>query len=110
MLNISKKTKIVATIGPASNTLEKVEALLEAGVNVLRANFSHGNYESHQKIIDISKSLIEKHIYVPIMLDTAGPEIRCRYFAGGRAEIIKDSEVKISRIGRKKCPVSGGII
>lgn len=95
MLNISKKTKIVATIGPASNTLEKVEALIEAGLNVMRVNFSHGNYESHQKIIDISKKLMEQHLYIPIMLDTAGPEIRCRYFAGGRAEIIKDSIVKI---------------
>lgn len=96
MLNISKKTKIVATIGPASNTMEKVEALIEAGMNVMRVNFSHGNYESHQKIIDLSKALMKKHIYVPIMLDTAGPEIRCRYFAGGQAEIIKDSIVKIS--------------
>lgn len=95
MLNISKKTKIVATIGPASNTLEKVEALIDAGINVMRINFSHGNYESHQKIIDISKKLIEKHIYIPVMLDTAGPEIRCHYFSGGQAEIIKDSVVKI---------------
>ncbi|MDY0214224.1 MAG: pyruvate kinase [Bacilli bacterium] len=95
MLNISKKTKIVATIGPASNTLPTVEALIDAGINVMRVNFSHGNYESHQKIIDISKALMQKHIYVPIMLDTAGPEIRCRFFEGGNAEIIKDSEVRI---------------
>lgn len=95
MLNISKKTKIVATIGPASNTLPTVEALIDAGINVMRVNFSHGTYESHQKIIDISKALMQKHIYVPIMLDTAGPEIRCRFFEGGNAEIIKDSEVRI---------------
>ncbi len=95
MLNISKKTKIVATIGPASNTLEKVEALIDAGINVMRINFSHGTYETHQKIIDISKALIKKHIYLPVMLDTAGPEIRCHYFGGGQADIIKNSTVKI---------------
>ncbi len=95
MLNISKKTKIVATIGPASNTLEKIEALIDAGINVMRINFSHGTYETHQKIIDISKALIKKHIYLPVMLDTAGPEIRCHYFGGGQADIIKNSTVKI---------------
>lgn len=95
MLDISKKTKIIATIGPASNTLPKVQKLIDAGMNVMRINFSHGTHESHQKIIDISKKLIADHLYVPIMLDTSGPEIRCRYFAGGQAEIIKDSTVKI---------------
>ncbi len=95
MLNISKKTKIIATIGPATNTMEKVEALIEAGMNVMRINFSHGNHESHKVIIDISKELKKRHIYIPIMLDTSGPEIRCAYFAGGKAEIIKNSIVKI---------------
>lgn len=95
MLNISKKTKIVATIGPASNNLATVEALIDAGMNVMRVNFSHGTYETHQQIIDLSKTLMKRHIYVPIMLDTAGPEIRCRFFEGGSTQIIKDSEVRI---------------
>ena len=55
MLNISKKTKIVATIGPVTNTLEKVRELIDAGMNVMRINFSHGTYETHKTIIDISK-------------------------------------------------------
>ncbi|HDN84127.1 MAG TPA: hypothetical protein ENG47_00030, partial [Candidatus Aerophobetes bacterium] len=43
----SKKTKIIATIGPSVNSEEKVERLIKAGVNVFRFNFSHGNYEEH---------------------------------------------------------------
>jgi len=95
MLNISKKTKIVATIGPASNTMEKVRELIDAGMNIMRINFSHGTYETHKQIIDISKKLIEEHIYIPIMLDTAGPEIRCHFFEDGKVEIVKDSFVTI---------------
>ena len=96
MLNISKKTKIVATIGPVTNTLEKVRELIDAGMNVMRINFSHGTYETHKTIIDISKKLIEEHIYIPIMLDTAGPEIRCHFFEDGKVEIVKDSIVTIN--------------
>lgn len=96
MLNISKKTKIVCTIGPATNTYEKIKDLLAAGMSVMRLNFSHGNYESHKKIIELSKRLIKEHIYVPILLDTKGPEIRCHYFAGGQADIVKGSKVTIN--------------
>ena len=96
MLNISKKTKIVATIGPVTNTLEKVRELIDAGMNVMRINFSHGTYETHKTIIDICKKLIEEHIYIPIMLDTAGPEIRCHFFEDVKVEIVKDSIVTIN--------------
>ncbi len=100
MYNLSKKTKVVCTIGPATNTYEKVKELVKAGMNVIRINFSHGNYEAHKKVIDLARRLeVEERIYIPIMLDTKGPEIRCHFFLNGSAEIVKDS---IVRIGMKE--------
>lgn len=68
-----KKTKIVATIGPNSESPEVLKALSEAGVNVYRLNFSHGSHEEHGKKIDTIRSL---NLSGAIMLDTKGPEIR----------------------------------
>lgn len=71
MYNLTKKTKVVCTIGPATNTYEKVKQLVGAGMNVMRINFSHGSFEQHKKVIDLSRRLEkEERIYVPIMLDT----------------------------------------
>ena len=97
MYNLTKKTKIVCTIGPATNTYEKIKQLVGAGMNVMRINFSHGNYEAHKNVIDLARRLEkEERIYIPIMLDTKGPEIRCHYFLNGSAEIVKDSIVRVS--------------
>ncbi|WP_284441679.1 pyruvate kinase [Chlamydia gallinacea] len=71
------RTKIICTIGPATNTPEMLEELLDAGMNVARLNFSHGNHESHGKTIHLLKELRErKGVPLAIMLDTKGPEIR----------------------------------
>ncbi len=72
-LDLSKKTKIVATLGPASSSEEIIKKLYETGVNVFRLNFSHGTHESHGKLIDLIKSL---KLNAAILLDTKGPEIR----------------------------------
>lgn len=97
MYNLSKKTKIVCTIGPATNTYDKVKQLVGAGMNVMRINFSHGTYESNKKVIDLARRLEqEDRIYIPIMLDTKGPEIRCHFFLNGSVEILKDSIVRVS--------------
>ena len=73
------RTKIVCTIGPAVATLEKIEALIAAGMNVARLNFSHGSYEEHAKMIYFLKSARERlGVPLAIMLDTKGPEIRLR--------------------------------
>lgn len=71
------RTKIICTIGPAVNSLEKILELIQAGMNVARLNFSHGTHEAHKKIIDLLKEA-RKKLGVPlaIMLDTKGPEIR----------------------------------
>ncbi len=71
------RTKIVATIGPACNTLDKMIAMIESGMSVARLNFSHGTHEEHQRQIDNLKEA-RKRTGRPlsIMLDTKGPEIR----------------------------------
>ncbi len=72
-----QRTKIVATIGPATNSPKMMEAILQAGVDVFRLNFSHGDYDSYEKMItDIKKVREKMGIPLPIILDTKGPEIR----------------------------------
>lgn len=72
-----KNTKMVATIGPASESEEVLRALFEEGVNVARLNFSHGSHEEHKIKIDrIKKLRREMDLPIGIMLDTKGPEIR----------------------------------
>ena len=73
MFNPNKKTKIVATLGPASDKKEIIQELYDTGVNVFRLNFSHGTHETHGKLIDLLKSM---NLNAAIMLDTKGPEIR----------------------------------
>lgn len=87
-----KKTKIVATIGPSSNTKSVLKKLVEAGVNVARINFSHGDHKSNGKIIKIIKEL-RKELGVPvgIMADLQGPRIRVgnsKAFEISKGEII----------------------
>lgn len=97
MYNLTKKTKVVCTIGPATNTYEKVKQLVGAGMNIMRINFSHGSFEAHKRVIDLARRLEEEEkIYIPILLDTKGPEIRCHFFVDGSVEIIKDSIVRVS--------------
>lgn len=80
------KTKIVCTLGPASNSTEMIEKMVEAGMNVARLNFSHGTYEEHAAVIERLRD-VRKRMQVPlaIMLDTKGPEVRIRTFAEGSA-------------------------
>ena len=66
-----RKTKVICTIGPASENEEVLTQMLEAGMNVARLNFSHGSHEEHQKKIDLIKRVRQKmNLPVPIMLDT----------------------------------------
>lgn len=83
-----KKTKIVCTIGPASESEEILEELFLNGLNVCRLNFSHGTHEEHKQRIDNIKKVREKlHMPIGIMLDTKGPEIRLGDFKDGTIEI-----------------------
>ena len=83
-----KRTKIVCTIGPASNTKAMLCKMADAGMNVARLNFSHGSHENHKKTIDLIKEVREeKNIPLPILLDTKGPEVRIRTFENGKIEL-----------------------
>lgn len=76
-----KKTKIICTIGPASENEETLTQMCMAGMNVARLNFSHGSHEEHQKKIDLIKRIREKlKLPIAIMLDTKGPEYRIKTF------------------------------
>lgn len=92
-----RNTKIVCTIGPASENIETLEALIEAGMNVARLNFSHGDYEEHgARIKNIRQAAKNKGKTVAILLDTKGPEIRTGNFKNGQDEIIAGNTVYIS--------------
>ena len=72
-----RKTKIICTIGPATASYAMLEKLYHAGMNVVRLNMSHGDHESHARVIKAIRTLNRKVNYtIPVMLDTQGPEIR----------------------------------
>ena len=74
---MTRKTKIICTIGPACENEETLIAMCQAGMNVARLNFSHGTHEEHLKRIEMIRSVREKlNLPIAIMLDTKGPEYR----------------------------------
>ncbi len=88
-----KKTKIVATIGPASESEEILRELFLSGLNVCRLNFSHGSYEEHgAKIGRIKKLREQMRLPIAIMLDTKGPEVRIEKFEKG-AVAVREGEL-----------------
>jgi pyruvate kinase len=92
-----RKTKIVCTIGPASESVEKLVELIEAGMNVARLNFSHGDYEEHgRRIKNIREAVKITGKTVAILLDTKGPEIRTHNMENDAIELKEGSEVVIS--------------
>lgn len=83
-----RKTKIVCTLGPSSNSPEKIRALIHAGMDVARFNFSHSTHKEHKELFDTFVA-VRDEIGKPVaaLLDTKGPEIRLRRFRGGSAEL-----------------------
>ncbi|OBA01504.1 pyruvate kinase [Bacillus subtilis] len=92
-----RKTKIVCTIGPASESIEMLTKLMESGMNVARLNFSHGDFEEHgariKNIREASKKLGKN---VGILLDTKGPEIRTHTMENGGIELETGKELIVS--------------
>ena len=88
-----KKTKIICTLGPASDRKEVISAMAEAGMNVARLNFSHGTHADHAlKIKTIKEVREEKKIPLPILLDTKGPEFRIKTFKDGKVTLNEGDE------------------
>ena len=89
-----RKTKMICTIGPASQSEEKVREIILAGMNVARCNFSHGDHaEQGAKFDTIRKVSRELNMPVAILLDTKGPEIRLRDFEGGKTQLVAGGRV-----------------
>ena len=83
-----RKTKIICTIGPASENEQTLIKMCQAGMNVARLNFSHGTHSEHEKKIGLIKKVREKlNLPIAIMLDTKGPEYRIRTFAEGKVTV-----------------------
>lgn len=92
-----RKTKIVCTIGPASESVDKLVSLIEAGMNVSRLNFSHGDHEEHgARITNIREAAEKTGKTVGILLDTKGPEIRTNNMENGAIELKTGEEITIS--------------
>lgn len=88
-----RKTKIVCTIGPASESPETVRALLKAGMNVARLNFSHGTNEEHlARITTLREAAAELDVNLAILLDIQGPKIRVGRLKDGPIELIQGQE------------------
>jgi pyruvate kinase len=87
-----KRTKIVATIGPASRDPATLRALFEAGVNVTRLNFSHGTHEEHAKVIaDVRRIAADLGTYIAVLQDLPGPKVRTGRFADGTSSVVLEN-------------------
>ena len=88
-----RKTKIVCTLGPATDSEETLKELMLAGMNVARINFSHGNYKDQAERINMFKKVREElGLPVPLLLDTQGPEIRIGKFENNEIFLDKGQE------------------
>lgn len=98
VIEIRNFTKIIATIGPASDTVDAIRALYHEGMSVARLNFSHGNHEYFSRVIENIRKVSEE---IAILLDTKGPEIRT-----GNAEPMELTEGQIIELGRSGLPIN----
>ena len=90
------KTKILATVGPASDTPDRLLALIREGVNAFRLNFSHGAYSEHQKVIDHVRNLNKEHgLNTCLVQDLQGPKIRLGDVKNGAIEIKEGQRIKL---------------
>ncbi len=95
---LERKTKIVCTIGPATESEEMLEKLITAGCNVVRFNFSHDTHAGHKERMERVRRVAKRlNQPVALLLDTKGPEIRCGVFKNGQEEFTKGEIVKITR-------------
>ena len=89
-----KRTKIVATVGPACDTLEKLTALVKAGVNVFRLNFSHGAYEDKLKVIEFIRQINKTEpVNIAILADLQGPKLRVGQLENGQIELKEGADL-----------------
>jgi len=97
-MNIAKrKTKIVATIGPASSSYEKLKELHMSGVNVFRLNFSHGRHEDHLQVIEnIVQLNKDMNVHISILADLQGPKLRTGLMQNNAIELVEATTIKVT--------------
>lgn len=87
-----RKTKIVCTLGPATNDVEIMKRLIQNGMDAARINFSHGTYETHaETIAKLKQAREELNAPIPLILDTKGPEIRVKTFKEDKVRLEEDA-------------------
>src|SRR5262245_26589929 len=92
-----RRTKIVATVGPASNSAEVLERLIKAGVNVFRLNFSHGEHDTHRAAFERLRAAAPKAGQsFAVLADLSGPKIRVGKFLGGKIALTPGSTVTVT--------------
>ncbi|MBI3124978.1 MAG: pyruvate kinase [Ignavibacteriales bacterium] len=97
MSKVFAKTKILATIGPSVDSRENLEALIDAGCNAFRLNFSHGDFEYFEKVFhSINDLCVSKSLPIPILIDLQGPKIRIGELAQPEIELIKGRQIEIT--------------
>ena len=90
-----RKTKIICTMGPATDNIEVLRAMARAGMNVARFNFSHGSHEEHKQRIDRVKAVREEYnLPIALLLDTKGPEIRTGDMQDGKIFLKKGEQIR----------------
>lgn len=98
-----RRTKIIATMGPASSALDRVRELIRAGVNVFRLNFSHGSHESHLAALNTVRAASDElGIPVAVLQDLSGPKIRITDIDGDYAIINDGDEIELRRAASKQ--------
>ena len=94
MKNKLKRTKLVCTLGPATDVAGTIEGLIDRGMNVVRMNFSHGDHEEHaERIAQVKAARKSMKVPIAILLDTKGPEIRTGQLADGKVHLETYDEV-----------------
>jgi pyruvate kinase len=97
MNTAKRKTKIVATIGPACNSYEKLVELYQSGVNVFRLNFSHGRHEDHLQVIERIVQLNHNlNAHVSILADLQGPKLRTGLMQNNAIELVEGASIKVT--------------
>jgi pyruvate kinase len=91
------RTKIVATIGPATSDKEMLRTIIREGVDVCRLNFSHGSYDDHRQVIERIRAINEEeNSFVSILLDLQGPKLRVGEVENGKVELITGSTITVT--------------
>ena len=96
MAPVQRRTKIIATLGPSTASAESVHALVAAGMDVARLNFSHGDHDVHrQKLSWVREAAASLDRTVAVMQDIQGPKLRVGEFPGGEITLANDSTVEL---------------